>query len=561
MSYDVLIKNGTVVDGSGAPRYQADVAIAGGKIAEIGRITDGAKYVVDAADLIVTPGFIDHHTHYDAQICWDPLLTSSSWHGVTSVIMGNCGVGLAPCRPEAREIAAWDLVNVEAIPFAVLAKGVTWDWVSFPEFMDAAQRRGVGINVGFMAPLTPFRHYVMGEESMERAATPEETAQIKALLREAILAGALGFTTTNGPQHIGYQGRPLACRLASREELRAYCNVLKELGRGAIEIALNDSPGVVSESDYQLLHLLVTESQRPVTWLALLNRDDKPEICLETLRQTEPLLKRGAVPQVTCRPLIVQIDLRNPFIFANMPSWKPAFNQPLAVQLQLYRDPSFRQAFRQALQEPRIFSDKTLWGRLQVKEVSNPALKSLEWQTVAQIATERGKDPLDTFLDLAVEDNLNVQFTMEIFNANEERIPELITDPRTMIGLSDGGAHVDMLCDTGYCTYLLGTWVRDKEAMTLEHAVRRITAEPANFFGLHDRGRLAVGMAADIAIFDFHTVGSGKRPEMRYDLPGGGRRLVMPAQGVSATIVNGQVLYEQGQHTGTLPGQVLRSGV
>jgi N-acyl-D-aspartate/D-glutamate deacylase len=561
MSYDVLIKNGTVVDGSGAPRYQADVAIAGGKIAEIGRITDGAKYVVDAADLIVTPGFIDHHTHYDAQICWDPLLTSSSWHGVTSVIMGNCGVGLAPCRPEAREIAAWDLVNVEAIPFAVLAKGVTWDWVSFPEFMDAAQRRGVGINVGFMAPLTPFRHYVMGEESMERAATPEETAQIKALLREAILAGALGFTTTNGPQHIGYQGRPLACRLASREELRAYCNVLKELGRGAIEIALNDSPGVVSESDYQLLHLLVTESQRPVTWLALLNRDDKPEICLETLRQTEPLLKRGAVPQVTCRPLIVQIDLRNPFIFANMPSWKPAFNQPLAVQLQLYRDPSFRQAFRQALQEPRIFSDKTLWGRLQVKEVSNPALKSLEWKTVAQIATERGKDPLDTFLDLAVEDNLNVQFTMEIFNANEERIPELITDPRTMIGLSDGGAHVDMLCDTGYCTYLLGTWVRDKEAMTLEHAVRRITAEPANFFGLHDRGRLAVGMAADIAIFDFHTVGSGKRPEMRYDLPGGGRRLVMPAQGVSATIVNGQVLYEQGQHTGTLPGQVLRSGV
>ncbi|MCS6925121.1 MAG: amidohydrolase family protein, partial [Candidatus Binatia bacterium] len=209
MAYDILIKNGTVVDGTGAARYRADVAIAGGKIVEIGKVTDGAATVIDASDLIVAPGFIDHHTHYDAQICWDPLVTCSSWHGVTSVIMGNCGVGLAPCRPEAREIATWDLVNVEAIPFEVLAQGVTWDWVSFPEFMQAAQRRGVGINVGFMAPLTPFRHYVMGEESMERAATSEETAQICALLHDAMTAGAFGFSTTNGPQHIGYRGRPL----------------------------------------------------------------------------------------------------------------------------------------------------------------------------------------------------------------------------------------------------------------------------------------------------------------------------------------------------------------
>lgn len=559
MSYDVLIKNGTVVDGTGAARYRADVGIAGGTIAEIGKITDGARQVIDASDLIVTPGFIDHHTHYDAQICWDPLITCSSWHGVTSVVMGNCGVGLAPCRPEAREIAAWDLVNVEAIPFEVLAKGVTWDWESFPEFMNAAQRRGVGINVGFMAPLTPFRHYVMGEESMERAATPAEIAQISTLLREAITAGAFGFSTTNGPQHIGYQGRPLACRLASREELTTYCHVLKELGRGAIEIALNDSPGIVSESDYALLELLVAESARPVTWLALLNRDDKPEACLETLRQTESLLKRGAKPQVTCKPLIIQIGLRNPFIFANMPCWKPAFNQPAEVQMQLYRDPAFRQAFRKELQTPRVFSDKTLWGRLQVKEVSNPALRSLEWKTVAQIAQERGKDNLDTFLDLVVEDHINIQFVMEVFNADEARIPELITDPRTMIGLSDGGAHVDMLCDAGYCTYLLGTWVRDKEALTLEHAVKRLTSEPADFFGVPNRGRLAVGMAADMTLFDFNTIGSSKRPEMRYDLPGGGRRLVAPAQGVQYTLVNGTVLYAEQQHTGALPGQVLRS--
>ena len=215
--YDLLIKNGTVVDGTGAPRRYADVAVTAGKIAEIGKVKEGAKRVIDASDLIVAPGFIDPHTHYDAQICWDLPITSSSWHGVTTVVMGNCGVGIAPCKPEAREIATWDLVNVEGIPFEVLAKGITWDWVSFPEYMEAAQRRGLGINLAFLAPLTPFRHYVMGEESMERAAKPEEIEKIKALLRETVAAGAFGWTTTTVLQHVGYKGRPLACRQASRE--------------------------------------------------------------------------------------------------------------------------------------------------------------------------------------------------------------------------------------------------------------------------------------------------------------------------------------------------------
>src|SRR6185437_6222491 len=212
MSYDLLIKNGTIVNGTGEQPRRADVAIGAGKIIEIGNINESAKQIIDASDLIVTPGFIDPHTHYDAQICWDPYITSSSWHGVTTVMMGNCGVGIAPCRPGVREIAAWDLVNVEAIPFDVLSKGVTWDWETFPQYLDAAAKRGSGINLAFLAPLTPFRHYVMGEESMERAATGAETLQVKATLKEAIAAGAFGFTTTIGPQHIGYQGRPLACR-------------------------------------------------------------------------------------------------------------------------------------------------------------------------------------------------------------------------------------------------------------------------------------------------------------------------------------------------------------
>ncbi len=558
MSYELLIKNGTVVDGSGAPPVRADIAVAEGKIAEIGKITEGANKIIDASDLTVTPGFIDHHTHYDAQICWDPVISPSSWHGVTSVIMGNCGVGLAPCKPAVREIAAWDLVNVEAIPFDVLSQGVTWDWETFPEYMAAAARRGSGINLGFMAPLTPFRHYVMGEESMERAATPEETSQIAALLREAMQAGAFGFSTTNGPQHIGYQGRPLACRLASFEELAAYAGVLKALGRGAIELALNDQPGVVTESDYALLDHLGTASQRPVTWLAMLSRDDQPDVCMETLRQTASLIQRGIVPQVTCRPLSVQVNLRNPFIFANLACWNPAFNKSEAEQLALYRDPDFRHAWRKTFEQPRVFPGK--WDRVDIQEVSNPALKHYEGKTVEEVARERGTDGLDTFLDLAIEDTLHIQYVMALFNADENRVAELITHPNTMIGLSDGGAHVDMLCDAGYCTYLLGTWVREKQLMPIERAVQRITAEPAQFFGVPNRGRLAEGMAADIAIFDADTIGSPKRPEMRYDLPGGGRRLVVPAQGVMHTIVNGEVLYHDQQHTGDLPGQVLRAG-
>ncbi len=558
MSYDLLIKNGTVVDGTGAPSYRADVAVADGKIAAIGTITDGAKKTLDASDLIVAPGFVDPHTHYDAQICWDPLITSSSWHGVTSLVMGNCGVGLAPCKPENQEIAAWDLVNVEAIPFEVLGKGVTWDWTTFPEYMDAAAKRGSGINLGFMAPLTPFRHWVMGEDSMERAATPEERAQIKALIKEAVAAGAFGFSTTNVAQHIGYKGRPIACRQADWNELKAYANALKELGRGSIELALTNDVSVVDETDYALLDMLVTESARPVTWLALLNRDDKPEAAMNTLRAVEPLFNKGAIPQVTCRPLIIQIDLRKPFIFANLPCWKPAFDRPVEEQKRFYQDEKFRAEFRKEMETPKVFNGK--WERAIVHVATKPELQALVGQSVAEIARQRGKDGLDTFLDLCIEDDLQLEYTYELFNADENRIPELITHDQVMVGLSDGGAHVDMLCDAGYCTYLLGTWVRDRQVMSLEHAVKRITSEPAAFYGLTTRGKIEQGLAADFAIFDLNTVGSKKRGEMRTDLPGGGRRLVMPAEGVMHTVVNGSVLYEDQKHTGVLPGQVLRSG-
>jgi N-acyl-D-aspartate/D-glutamate deacylase len=555
MSYDIVIRNGTVVDGTGGAAYRGDVAIAGGKIAAIGKVREGAARIIDASDLVVAPGFIDPHTHYDGQICWDPLVTCSSWHGVTTVIMGNCGVGLAPCRPAVREVATWDLVNVEAIPFEVLAKGVTWEWESFPEYMDAAARRGSGLNLAFLAPLTPFRHYVLGEESMERAATVAETAQIKALLKEAVAAGAFGFTTTNALQHIGYKGRPLACRLASREELAAYANALRELGRGAIEIILTRNSYHMSEDEYALLDMLLTESTRPVTWLAVLKRLERPDAYKDILRTAEPLIKRRGLPQIMSVPFVTEMGLRQPSItFATYPSWNGIFNASAEDQKRKYSDPAFRAAFREELKKPGLFDGN--WNRITVGSVANPALKSSEGRSVAEIASEQNKDGLDVFFDLALADELETRYIVP----RAEVAPDLLDDPRTLIGLSDGGAHVSQFCCAGYCTELIGTWVREKQALSLEHAIRRVTSEPAAFFGIGDRGRLLPGLAADVVIFDYNTIRSAERPEMLNDLPGGGRRLVIRSQGINATIVNGRILYEEGKHSGDLPGQVLRSG-
>jgi N-acyl-D-amino-acid deacylase len=556
MALDLLIKNGTVVDGSGRQRFTADVGVAGGRVTEIGKIGDSAKKVIDASDLIVAPGFFDPHTHYDAQICWDPLVTCSSWHGVTSVVMGNCGVGIAPCRPEAREIATWDLVNVEGIPFDVLSKGTTWDWQSFPQYIDAAQRRGSALNLAFLAPLTPFRHYVMGEESMERAARPEEIAQIKALIKEAVAAGAVGFSHTRLRQHIGYQGRPLACRQANVDELKAYANALKELGRGTIEISLSQEVDLLTDEEARLLDTLLSESARPVTWLSLVPLHGNVNTCLETLDRIEPLIARGGIPQVTAHTSRLQLNLRNPFLMASLNSWKPLFNKREEEQKRIYRDPAFRNAFREEMTRPQIFTSD--WNRVDVDLAANPALKPLEKKTIAEISRARGCDPFDAFLDVALEDNLATWFSLSMMD--EDILAPLLNDRRTLIGLADGGAHVDLLCDAGYTTYLIGTWARDKGVLTLEDAVRRITSEPAALFGFPQRGRLAAGLPADIAIFDYATIGSSGRSQWLSDLPGGGRRLVIPAQGVEYTVVNGEVLLEHGKHTGAMPGQVLRLG-
>jgi N-acyl-D-aspartate/D-glutamate deacylase len=450
-----------------------------------------------------------------------------------------------------------DLVNVEAIPYGVLEEGITWDWETFPEYIDAAAKRAPTLNLAFLAPLTPFRHYVMGQESLERSATPVEICRIKALLGEAMDAGAFGFSSTILNQHLGFEGRPLACRNASWDELKAYSNVLKERGKGTIEIALTRQIGVLENDQCELLDFLLTESERPVTFIALFDRDDIPEAVRNTLRRAAPMIAKGARPQTSPLPLTREINLRRPFSFAAFPSWKRVFaDTSKEAQLAVYQDRTFRDQFREELKNPLAFSN---WERITLHETQSENLKSLEGLSVAEIAHSRGKDGVDAFLDIAIADDLCCEFTMSSFNTRVDRMAELLNDPSILIGLGDGGAHVDMLCDSGYPTYLLGTWVRERGTLSLEEAVRRLTSDPADLFGIPDRGRLRRGQAADIVVFDPTTVGSNNRGERRYDLPGGEKRMVVPSRGVEYTIVNGEVIYASGQLVGSGSGHVLRS--
>jgi N-acyl-D-aspartate/D-glutamate deacylase len=559
--HDLIIENARICDGTGKPSFYGNVAVKDGLIVAVGKGNgEAAAKKINADGLALAPGFIDPHTHYDAQVAWDPLITCSSWHGITTVVMGNCGVGVAPVRPQFRDIVMWDLVNVEAIPFEVMQRGIDWQWETHAEYLDALQKRGVGINIASLAALTPLRHYVMGEESFERAANETEIATMQKLLRDAIKAGAFGFTTTILNNHIGYQGRPLACRNASRAEFAALCQVLREEGRGAIEIALTGTDlGSVSNDEYDLLEFLVQESQRPVTFLALFNKPGRPDSYLGAVEKVKPILGWDkAVPQVSCRPLRIQFNMRNPFIFAIFSAWHPVFNKSEEEQMRTYGDPGFRQAFREEMDQRRIFAGQ--WGRMTVIDAQTPEVQAhvKNKRTVAQIARDQGKDPIDAFLDLAIADRLGLLFDLQAINFEPEGVKNLVSDPRFLIGLSDGGAHVDMLCDAGYATYLLGCWVRKNQVLTLEEGVRRLTSVPADFFGIPKRGRIAPGLVADLTLFDPDTV-DAQDPEYVWDLPGGGKRFVARATGIKATVVSGQILYQDGEHQGGLPGKVLRS--
>lgn len=562
MSYDLVIRNGFVVDGTGAPGFAADVAVSDGvitAIAAVGTIEGDAKTIVEAQGHVVTPGFVDIHTHYDAQICWDPILTPSAEHGVTTVVFGNCGIGVAPSLPEHREINALDLVSLEGMSIEVLAAGVTWDWESFESYMDYVQKQHPGINISFLIPLAAVRRYVMGDAAIERAANDIETTKIANLLESAMRAGANGFSTTTVARQKGWQGKPLACTLTSMEELRCYARVLKKVGRGVIQMNCANKLGTLSDDEFDLIDTLMTESGRPVSWSgAVSNSADGPEAFAAYLKKIEPLVARGGKPQGTSRPLTVEVGLLNPFFMTDLEAGQKVLGQSPDQQLKFYADPAYR---RQVLTEwnngGKLFS--AAWIDCQVLRVKSAAMEKHLRRTVREIAIERGAEPIDTFFDLAIEDDLNLKYLGAVANAEDDHVREQVTDDRILLGMSDGGAHVDMLLESGYTTYVLGHWVRDQQVMSLERAVHRMTGEPADLFGISDRGRLAVGLAADITIFDKDRVGSAmKATEVKHDLPAGGERLYVEPHGIDYVIVNGAVLYDHGTATTNRAGKILR---
>src|SRR5712692_4109250 len=425
MSYDLLITDARICDGTGAPIYSGSLALEGGKIAALGDVSGTARRELNAGGLVVAPGFIDIHTHYDAQVSWDPLLTCSSWHGITSVLMGNCGVGVAPVRAHQRSTMAWDLVNVEALPHEVLMNGVSWDWESFPEYMRSVERHGVALNTCFLVPLSALRFYVLGDEAAERAATAEETVQMAQVFREAMVAGAYGFSLSLAPQHIGFQGRPLASRMASREELGALCRVMRDLNKGVIEIlpGRGTAAGTTTEKGFELLTFLAEQSQRPITFLALLDLPGTPLKAHEdSVERLKPLFARGLkiYPQVTPRPIQQYYTLRDPFIFAALDSWKGVFNRSAEEQTALFRSPDFRRAFKEELKHGVKAVFRNRWDCVHVVRVEKEENKKYLNKSIEEVAGMMRKDPEDAILDLGLDENLDLGITLSVINVNKE---------------------------------------------------------------------------------------------------------------------------------------------
>lgn len=560
MSHDLVIRGGLIVDGTGAPARHGDLAVANGRIAEVGVVTARGRREIDATGLAVAPGFIDPHTHYDAQLTWDPFASCSSWHGVTTVVTGNCGFTIAPCRPRDREALMRMLQYVEGMSLEAMRKGIRWDFESFREYLDALDRGGLWVNVGALVGHSAVRQYVMGDAAWERAASADEIAEMGAVVREAIGAGALGLSSSANTNHVGDRGRPVPSRLAADEELTRLVEVMGETGRGILELTIGGTrPDRVAEVDR--FAELARAGRRPVTLVSIRHNPSRPAEHREVLARIEALHREGVLiyPQGTCSPLTATFDLTGPFVFYRFPVWRRVMETPLSGWRALFRDPGFRQEFRSTVGRTPLFTGDT--APLRVHAVQSPAHARFVGRPVADVAREMGKDVIDAFFDLALDEDLKTEFTVAILNTDAASVADIFTHPKTLLGLSDAGAHLTLFCEAGQTSRLLGQWVRERKALTLEEAVRRITSMPADVFGIRDRGRLTPGLAADIVVFDPATI-SDHAPELRHDLPDGGPRLVQRASGIVWSFVNGRAVISDGRlpesPEGPPPGRVLR---
>jgi len=554
MEYDLLIRGGRVADGSGLPAHTADVGVKKGKIVEVGRIQGSADRTVEAAGLVVAPGFIDHHTHMDAQILWDPYGTSEPQHGITSIVMGNCGLALAPVKDGDEDALVKSFVRVEAIPRFELEKGVPWGWHSYGEYLDILEGK-LGINVGGLAGHIAVRHNVMGEESVERTATSSEIQQMRRHVSDAMLSGALGFSTNRNERHMREDGKPVPSRLANDEELFALCDVLGEMNSGIIETILGQN----KLEHFEFYHALARRTQRPIIWQSVHHRWAEPDLWRQQLDAVEAIFHDGyrAYGLTQTVPLVRHFNLQNAQVFDEFPTWKNLMFLPVEARKPAFADPETRAKLRADLATDRKTTFHKRWDLVLVEKVVKPENKQYENKTVAEMAAMRGQDPVDALLDLSLEEDLNTTFQNANTGGDPEAMGQILRSPYILVGTSDAGAHVLYGADFGYGTTLLGLWVRERGLMTVEEAVHKLTFHVASVYGLEGRGLIRPGYAADITLFDPTTV-RAHEPEWAQDYPAGTKRLVQRSEGVHYTIVNGSVIYEDGKLSGDLPGHVLR---
>ena len=567
MSLDLLIKNGTVVDGSGLPRYRADVGVKGGRIVEIGRIRAPAERIIDADGLIVAPGFIDGHTHMDAQVAWDPLGSCSCWHGVTSVVMGNCGFALAPCKPEDREWFARCLTAVEDIPTEAMLAGIEWNWETFPEYLANVERLPKGINYGMYIGHSALRMYAMGKRALTETASEDDLRRMEHAVGEAIRAGALGFSTSRAKTHVTPDDTPVASRIADWREIDRLVGAMAALDTGIFQIGPDISGGEAQRVFLARLRQVALDSGRPIMFGMLATKQgvDPNPWDYQTRFMDETVAMGGRMyGQATTRSINAVFSLKSYLPFDVLPGWKAIRALPLAEQKQRLADPEVRRRLiaEEAGMKPR---DRTLQGggaattdpRKPDYDNLYPML-SVDWDdpSVGELARRHNKHPVEVIIDLALE-NDNRVFVQPLVNEQPADVLGLLKHPRTLATFSNSGAHVCQEMGSSLQTHLLSYWVRNKQQFTLEEAVRMLTFDNASAWELPDRGLIRAGYAADLVVFDEQRI-KPQLPTVEQDLPGGARRLVQKADGIAATIVNGAIAIENGRATGHSAGQVLK---
>ena len=563
MPYDVIIKNGTLIDGTGAASQMADVAIQGDKILEVGTLNARAKKTIDADGHLVTPGFVDIHTHFDAQIMWDPIATSSCWHGVTSVVMGNCGVTFAPCHPKDRDYLAHLMESVEDIPAKSIMAGMPWEWETYGEYLHTLETLPKGMNVGGLVGHCAVRYYTMGEESLENE--PASERQIEAMCRavsEAMSAGALGFSTSRTPLHVTPEGRPVPGTYATPDELKGICRALGDHGRGVVEAATGINGTNVEtirqklQTEVQWMIDVHRETGRPITF-GLAQGRQMPQAYIEVLRQVAKANAAGANlnPQSTTRGIGVLFGFQNRTPFDRAPTWRALRGQGMEEKLAKLRSAEYRaDMIRQSLDDPPPIELDQLFliSQSSVRYDNQPET------SLAAHAARLGLSPQEAFIELSLQDNGETLFNYPFLNPEMEAVETMLADPNVVLGLGDSGAHCGQIMDASLPTFYLTYWVRERERFRLEEAIRKLTSEPADLYGQRQRGRIAPGMYADINIINFNAM-QLQPPQFVHDFPAGAGRYIQKATGYVHTLVNGQIFMSNGEPTGALAGQMLHS--